>query len=281
MIKVEAALKAAGQTTGRFTDKITQPLLCWFDENKRVLPFRTLSTPYRVWVSEVMLQQTRVSAVLPYFERFMDALPTVKALAECPPEQLNKLWEGLGYYSRARNLQKAAQVIVKEYGGELPADYSALKRLPGIGEYTAGAVASISFQLPEIAVDGNVLRVFARLRNDKGNVLQPAVKKALSACVRSAQSPQRPGDYNEALMELGALVCLPNGAPLCEQCPLKALCAARAAGTQRALPVKTPLKARTIVECTLAAVLCADRVLLQQRPQSGLLAGLWQPVWLA
>ncbi|MEG1744684.1 MAG: hypothetical protein RR215_03775 [Ruthenibacterium sp.] len=128
MIKVEAALKAAGQTTGRFTDKITQPLLCWFDENKRVLPFRTLSTPYRVWVSEVMLQQTRVSAVLPYFERFMDALPTVKALAECPPEQLNKLWEGLGYYSRARNLQKAAQVIVKEYGGELPADYSALLR---------------------------------------------------------------------------------------------------------------------------------------------------------
>ncbi|MEG2930871.1 MAG: A/G-specific adenine glycosylase [Ruthenibacterium sp.] len=281
MIKVEAALKAAGQTTGRFTDKITQPLLCWFDENKRVLPFRTLSTPYRVWVSEVMLQQTRVSAALPYFERFMDALPTVKALAECPPERLNKLWEGLGYYSRARNLQKAAQMIEEKYAGELPADYTALKRLPGVGEYTAGAIASISFQLPEIAVDGNVLRVFARLRNDSGNVLHPAVKKALSACVRSAQPPQRPGDYNEALMELGALVCLPNGAPLCGQCPLKALCAARAAGTQDALPVNTPLKARKRVECTIAAVLCADRVLLQQRPQSGLLAGLWQPVWLA
>lgn len=254
------------------------PLLKWFDQNKRVLPFRTFSTPYRVWVSEIMLQQTRVSAALPYFERFMEELPTVADLAACPPDRLNKLWEGLGYYSRVRNLQKAACMVMDEHGGVLPANYESLKKLPGVGEYTAGAIASISFGLPEVAVDGNVLRVFARLLNDNGNVLHPETKKAMSACVRAAQPPNRPGAYNEALMELGALVCIPNGAPLCGECPLADLCAARALGIQDTLPVKTPLKARKLLPYTVLAVLCSGRVLLTQRPDTGLLAELWMPV---
>ena len=260
------------------TANIAPPLLKWFDANKRVLPFRTLSTPYRVWVSEIMLQQTRVSAALPYFERFMAELPTVADLAACEPERLHKLWEGLGYYSRVRNLQKAAQIIMTEYGGALPADFSALKKLPGIGDYTAGAIASISFGLPEVAVDGNVLRVFSRLLGHSGNVLQPEVKKELAAYVREAQPADRPGAYNEALMELGALVCVPNGAPQCDICPLRAMCTARKAGTQELLPVKTPLKARKTLAYTVALVLCENRVLLEQRPESGLLAGLWQPL---
>lgn len=265
-------------TASETLSQMAAPLLAWFDKNKRVLPFRTLSTPYRVWVSEIMLQQTRVSAALPYFERFMAELPTVADLAACPPDRLNKLWEGLGYYSRVRNLQKAARIVMDEHGGNLPADYTALKKLPGVGEYTAGAIASISFGLPEVAVDGNVLRVFSRLLNDSGNVLHPDTKKALSACVRTAQPPERPGAYNEALMELGALVCIPNGAPLCGECPLASLCAARALGTQDTLPVKTPLKARKLLPYTVLAVLCGDSVLLTQRPGTGLLAGLWLPV---
>ena len=257
---------------------IATPLLAWFDTHKRVLPFRTLSTPYRVWVSEIMLQQTRVSAALPYFERFMAALPTIERLAACEAEPLQKLWEGLGYYSRVRNLQKAARIVMDTYGGALPADFAALQTLPGIGAYTAGAIASICFNLPVVAVDGNVLRVFARLYNHAGNVLHPDVKKELSALVQNAQPPTRPGAYNEALMELGALVCVPNGAPLCDACPLFSLCAARKAGQEATLPYKTPLKARKQLYYTLALVLQQNTVLLEQRPKSGLLAGLWQPL---
>ncbi len=258
--------------------EIAPALLAWFDENKRVLPFRTCSTPYRVWVSEIMLQQTRVSTALPFFERFMAELPTIESLANCEPERLHKLWEGLGYYSRVRNLQKAAQMVMEQYGGALPADFALLQKLPGIGEYTAGAIASISFGLPAVAVDGNVLRVFSRLLNDDGNVLHPDTKKRLSAQVAAAQPSDRPGDYNEALMELGALVCIPNGAPLCTLCPLSALCRARAHSTQDTLPVKTPLKARKLLNFTVALVLHEKHLLLEQRPESGLLAGLWQPL---
>lgn len=260
--------------------ELAPPLLAWFDENKRVLPFRTDSTPYRVWVSEIMLQQTRVSAALPFFERFVLALPTIADLAACEPERLHKLWEGLGYYSRVRNLQKAAQLVMERHGGELPADYALLQALPGIGAYTAGAIASISFGLPEVAVDGNVLRVFARLLGDGGNVLHPETKQRLSIQVRAAQPPQRPGAYNEALMELGALVCIPNGAPLCAQCPLAVLCTAHKENTVEALPVKTPLKARKIVPLTVAVVSRGGRVLLHRRPETGLLAGLWEPLLL-
>ena len=212
-------------------ENISPALLDWFYKNHRILPFRTDPSPYHVWLSEIMLQQTRVSAALPYYERFLAALPDIPALAACEEEKLHKLWEGLGYYSRVRNLQKAARIVCEQYGGQLPADYDALRALPGIGDYTAGAIASISFGIPVPAVDGNVLRVFSRLYNDPAAVTEPAVKKAFTVRVMEHQPPDAPGDYNQALMELGALVCVPNGAPLCEKCPLAHLCAARAAGT--------------------------------------------------
>lgn len=257
---------------------IAPALLEWFYANRRSLPFRQNPSPYRVWVSEIMLQQTRVSAALPYYERFMAELPTVQDLAGCGEERLHKLWEGLGYYSRVRNLQKAARLVVEQCGGELPADYSALRALPGIGEYTAGAIASICFGLPVPAVDGNVLRVFSRLYADQRNVLDPAVKKAFTARVLAHQPPDAPGPYNEALMELGALVCLPGGAPLCAGCPLAGLCRARAQGLQTALPVKARPRARRVQPVTLLAVFSPQGVLLERRPPKGLLAGLWQPL---
>ena len=215
-------------------ENISSALLDWFYKNHRILPFRTDPSPYHVWLSEIMLQQTRVSAALPYYERFLAALPDIPALAGCEEEKLHKLWEGLGYYSRVRNLQKAAKIVCAQYGGQLPADYNALLALPGIGEYTAGAIASISFGLPVPAVDGNVLRVFARLYNDPRLVTDPQVKREFTARVMEHQPPAKAGDYNQALMELGALVCVPNGAPLCDVCPLAGLCQARAAGTTAA-----------------------------------------------
>ena len=259
-------------------ENISPALLEWFYKNRRSLPFREDPTPYHVWLSEVMLQQTRVSAVLPYYYRFLEALPDIPALAACEEERLHKLWEGLGYYSRVRNLQKAAKLVCAQYGGQLPADYAALLALPGIGEYTAGAIASISFGLPVPAVDGNVLRVFSRLYNDPGVITEPAVKKAFTARVMEHQPPEKAGDYNQALMELGALVCVPNGAPLCGQCPLAESCLARAAGTTAQLPQKAKPKPRKIVPVTLALVESPAGFLVQQRPQKGLLAGLWQPL---
>ena len=259
-------------------ENISPALLEWFYKNRRSLPFREDPTPYHVWLSEVMLQQTRVSAVLPYYYRFLEALPDIPALAACEEERLHKLWEGLGYYSRVRNLQKAAKLVCAQYGGQLPADYAALLALPGIGEYTAGAIASISFGLPVPAVDGNVLRVFSRLYNDPGVITEPAVKKAFTARVMEHQPPEKAGDYNQALMELGALVCVPNGAPLCGQCPLAESCLARAAGTTAQLPQKAKPKPRKLVPVTLALVESPAGFLVQQRPQKGLLAGLWQPV---
>ena len=259
-------------------ENISPALLNWFYENQRVLPFRTDPSPYHVWLSEIMLQQTRVSAALPYYERFLAALPDIPALAACEEEKLNKLWEGLGYYSRVRNLQKAARIVCERYGGELPADYDAIRALPGIGDYTAGAICSISFGIPVPAVDGNVLRVFSRLYNDPGVITDPAVKKAFTARVMEHQPPAAPGDYNQALMELGALVCVPNGAPLCEQCPLARLCQARAAGTALSLPQKAAPKARKLEDLTVALVESPAGFLIQRRSEKGLLAGLWQPL---
>ena len=256
---------------------IAPALLDWFHRCRRVLPFREDPTPYHVWVSEIMLQQTRVAAALPYYQRFIQQLPDIPALAACPEEKLHKLWEGLGYYSRVRNLHRAAQLVCQQYGGQLPADYDALLALPGIGEYTAGAIASIGFGLAVPAVDGNVLRVFARLYNDPRPVTSPAVKREITARVQAHQPADAPGDYNQALMELGALVCLPGGAPLCGSCPLAGLCRANAAHTAAALPCKAPAKARRVQPVTLAVVESPQGVLLQQRPPKGLLAGLWQP----
>lgn len=282
--KPPAAPTAAGPAPACFSGPdpaarpIAPPLLGWFAAHRRSLPFREQPSPYHVWLSEIMLQQTRVSAALPYYERFLAALPTVEALAACPEEQLHKLWEGLGYYSRVRNLQKAARIILERYGGALPADYDALRALPGIGEYTAGAIGSICFGLPVPAVDGNVLRVFSRLYADARSILDPAVRRELTARVMAHQPPDAPGPYNEALMELGALVCLPNGEPLCAQCPLNALCAARAAGCETQLPVKAKPKPRRIERYSVLAVFSPAGVLLQRRPDKGLLAGLWQPL---
>lgn len=260
---------------------IAQPLLHWFWANHRVLPFRSDPTPYHVWVSEIMLQQTRVAAAVPYYERFVRELPDIPALAACEEERLLKLWEGLGYYSRVRNLQKAARIVCEQYGGQLPGDLAALKKLPGIGDYTAGAIASIGFGIPAPAVDGNVLRVFARLYNDEGDIMQPAVKAATTQKVMAQQPAEAPGDFNQALMELGALVCTP-GQPDCAACPLQALCLGRQSGNPARLPQKAPKKARKKCELTLClAQDAAGRWLLQKRGEQGVLAGLWQPPVLA
>ena len=259
-------------------ENISPALLDWFYKNRRSLPFREDPTPYHVWLSEVMLQQTRVSAVLPYYYRFLEALPDIPALAACEEEKLHKLWEGLGYYSRARNLQKAACILTEQYGGRFPETYRELTALPGIGDYTAGAILSIAFGQAVPAVDGNVLRLAARITGSRLDVLDAKNRKTFRSWMAAAMSQERPGAYNQALMELGALVCVPNGAPLCGQCPLAESCLARAAGTTAQLPQKAKPKPRKIVPVTLALVESPAGFLVQQRPQKGLLAGLWQPV---
>ena len=257
-------------------EPIAAPLLQWFNANKRLLPFRQEPSAYHIWVSEIMLQQTRVAAAIPYYERFIAALPNPAALAACEPDALRKLWQGLGYYNRVNNMQKAARIVCEQYGGDLPADYDALRSLPGIGDYTAGAVASIAFGIPAPAVDGNVLRVFARLYNDDADVMAPATKKAFTVRVLDQMPKATPGPYNEALMELGALVCIP-GTPHCEECPLADLCRGYAAGRADQLPVKPAPKAKGKVPVTVALIESEQGLLLQRRPARGLLAGLWQP----
>ena len=256
--------------------KIVSPLLFWYGRAARVLPWRDHPEPYRVWVSEIRLQQTRVEAVKPYFERFLAALPTVSDLARAPEEQLLKLWEGLGYYSRARNLQKAARIMAERYGGEVPASYEELLALPGIGEYTAGAISSIAFGIPVPAVDGNVLRVVSRLSADDSDIGNPALKKDVAARLRRILPEGRAGDFNQAMMELGATVCLPNGAPLCGECPLSSLCLARSEGLTDRLPVKAAKKARVSEDLTVFLIACGGRAALRRRPEKGLLAGLWE-----
>lgn len=255
---------------------ISNPLLTWYDGNKRILPWREKATPYRVWVSEIMLQQTRVEAVKPYYERFMRRLPGIAALAEAQEEILLKLWEGLGYYNRVRNLQKAAQVIMDRFGGEMPADYDALLSLPGIGNYTAGAIASIAFGLKKPAVDGNVLRVLSRLRMDERNVSEEKVRRAVEAELEKVMPKDRPGDFNQAMMEIGACVCVPNGMPHCDVCPLAGLCAAHGAGEELSYPRKAAKKARPTEEKTVLLIRDAEKVALRKRPAKGLLAGMYE-----
>ena len=251
-------------------------LLDWFAEHARDLPWRQDREPYHVWLSEIMLQQTRVQAVLGYYARFLQALPDIPALAACPEDRLLKLWEGLGYYSRVRNLQKAAQVICKEYGGQFPEEYDAIRALPGVGEYTAGAVASICFEQPRAAVDGNVLRVITRLTGNDTPIESVAFRKAVAAGLEALYPAGRCGAFTQALMELGALVCVPNGAPLCEQCPLAGLCRAKAENRTGALPVKGAKKPRRTEKLTVLLLWCGDKLALCRRPDTGLLAGLWQ-----
>ncbi|MCI8650249.1 MAG: A/G-specific adenine glycosylase [Anaerotruncus sp.] len=251
-------------------------LLAWYDKQKRDLPWRQEVTPYRVWISEIMLQQTRVEAVKGYFARFLRALPTVQALAEVPEQQLLKLWEGLGYYNRARNLQRAAQDIMERFGGTLPNSYEQLLTLAGIGSYTAGAIASIAFQIPVPAVDGNVLRVLARLTADRADIADPRTKKVAEQMLLQIMPQQRPGDFNQALMELGATVCVPNGAPSCLCCPVRQLCEGYRQGIMLELPVKSAKKPRKIEQRTVLVLLRDGKLALRRREKKGLLAGLWE-----
>ena len=257
-------------------ENIVEPLIEWYEENHRILPWRASKNPYYIWISEIMLQQTRVEAVRPFFERFIKALPQVEDVAVCPEEQLLKLWEGLGYYNRVRNIQKAAIRIVEEYGGRLPADYEKLKDLPGIGNYTAGAVASIAYDLPVPAVDGNVLRVYARIMEDDSDILKQSVKTKVEKEFLEIMPGSRSGTFNQARMELGAMVCVPNGAPKCEQCPVAQYCQARAHGTALDLPVKKKSKERRKEEKTVLVLRDGERVAIRKRSSKGLLAGLYE-----
>ncbi len=259
-------------------------LLHWYDYNKRILPWRENPTPYHVWVSEIMLQQTRVEAVKGYYDRFLTCLPDIKALAEAEEETLLKLWEGLGYYNRVRNMQKAAKVLAEQYGGEMPADYEKIRALPGIGDYTAGAVASIAFGLPYPAVDGNVLRVMSRLTCNEEDIAKESTKKKLKEDLIKVLRAETAGDgrgnlygdFNQSLMELGATVCLPNGKPLCEQCPVMHLCKAFHVGREQELPVKSGTKPRRIEKRRVYMIFYEGKVLLHRREKKGLLAGLWE-----
>lgn len=256
--------------------KLPRPLLAWYDENRRILPWREEISAYRTWVSEIMLQQTRVTAVLPYFARFMEAFPTVEALAEADTEQLMRLWQGLGYYSRARNLQKAARIIVKDYGGSFPQTYREITALPGIGDYTAGAILSIAFGQAVPAVDGNVLRVAARITGCEKNVLDTKNRALFRSWMAESMPTDRPGAFNQALMDLGATVCLPNGAPLCEECPAKDFCTAHSEGRETQLPVREKKKEKRIEHLTVFILRHGDAIALRKRPENGLLAGLWE-----
>lgn len=255
---------------------LSSNLLTWYDSHARILPWREEPTPYRVWISEIMLQQTRVETVIPYFEQFMKTLPDVQSLAEAPEPVVLKLWEGLGYYSRARNLQKAAQKIAADFGGHIPSEYDALLSLPGIGAYTAGAVASIAFGKRLPAIDGNVLRVMSRILGSQTNITSPTGKEEIRRALEKLQPHDRPGDFNQALMELGAVVCLPGKALKCADCPVRPHCMGFSFDIAHALPVKPSKKERRIEEKTVLLIRCQGRYALRRRPKSGLLSGLWE-----
>ena len=252
------------------------PLLAWYKLQARVLPWRENQEPYQVWISEIMLQQTRVEAVKPYFVRFMEAFPDVKALAKAQEEQLLKMWEGLGYYNRARNLQKAAKMIVEFYDGCLPASYEELLKLPGIGSYTAGAIASIAYGIAVPAVDGNVLRVISRILASKEDILKQSVKKQIEADLKETMPKDHASIFNQGLFEVGAMVCIPNGQPKCKECPLFSLCLGRKKGLLDLIPYRAPKKPRRIEEHTILILESGNQVAIEKRPDNGLLASLYQ-----
>jgi len=260
---------------GQLMKNLPGALLPWYREHRRDLPWRKDKDPYHIWVSEIMLQQTRVEAVKGYYARFLETLPTVSHLAECDDELLHKLWEGLGYYSRVRNLKKAAREIMEKHGGVFPGEYADVLALPGIGEYTAGAICSIAFGQPTPAVDGNVLRVIARITNNATPIDSPTFKKTVSKNLAQIY-PVEAGDFTQALMELGATVCGPNRRPDCENCPCKIFCQGYAQNTAEDLPVKLSKRGRKTEELTVFILSCDGRFALEKRPNRGLLAGLWQ-----
>ncbi len=260
----------------KLPETLAQKLCAWYDAGHRELPWRQDTRPYPVWLSEIMLQQTRVEAVKGYYARFLRELPTIEDLSRCPPDRLTKLWEGLGYYSRVRNLQKAAQVIQDTYGGRFPETFEAVRALPGIGDYTAGAICSICFGLPTPAVDGNVLRVLSRVMEDEAPITNQKTKNACrEALVPVYQNGPR-GTLTQALMELGAMVCVPNGAPRCESCPLREICLANLHGTQDKFPVKEAKRPKREEHRTVFVLQCEDALAVRKRPGKGLLAGLWE-----
>ena len=253
--------------------RIAPLLLAWYDQHARVLPWRGIHDPYRTWVSETMLQQTRVETVIGYYDRFLQRFPTVADLAAAPEDDVLKMWEGLGYYSRARNLHRGAKQVVAEHGGAIPSDVEALRKLSGVGPYTAGAIASIAFDRPVPAVDGNVIRVVSRICGIRENVGIPSVRRTLEGEAAALVPADRPGDFNQALMDLGATICTP-GTPACEKCPLQSLCDAFAAGDAEELPVlpsKNPPKALDYAVCLIFS---GNRVLMRQRTEA-MLRGLW------
>ena len=257
-------------------EEIVTPLVKWYRENKRILPWRDKGNAYYTWVSEIMLQQTRVEAVKPYFERFITELPDVESLADCPQEKLLKLWEGLGYYNRVRNMQEAAQTVKKEYNGRLPEDYQALLSLKGIGSYTAGAIASIAYGINVPAVDGNVLRVISRITESAEDISRQAVRKKIEQQLQEIMPEECPGDFNQALMELGAVVCIPNGKAKCGECPVASVCLAYRHDKVDSLPVKAPKKARTLEDRTVFIIQDGECTAIRKRPEKGLLAGLYE-----
>lgn len=257
-------------------ERLPGALLPWYQQNARALPWRADREPYHVWLSEIMLQQTRVEAVRGYYLRFLEALPTIAALAEAEEGALLKLWEGLGYYSRARNLQRAAQRIQKEFDGVFPREYKAIRSLPGIGDYTAGAIGSICFEMPVAAVDGNVLRVIARLCHIRQPMDPPPMKRAVAAALEAVYPPGQCGDFTQALMELGATLCPPGGKPRCDACPCRELCQGRMAGAPEALPLRTPKRPRKQEAHTLFLLRWEGRIAIRRRPGQGLLAGMWE-----
>lgn len=274
-------MRTRKQEPYRHAERLAEPLRLlpeWYRSNCRTLPWRGTGDPYDVWISEIMLQQTRVAAAKEYFIRFKKEIPDVRHLAEVSVERLLKLWEGLGYYSRPRNMKRAAELIVRDYDGKIPEDPEVLRSLPGIGSYTAGAISSIAYGVPEPAVDGNVLRVCSRISGNDSDIGLAATKRTLEDAIRGLMKAGSadPGDLNQALMELGAIVCVPNGEPLCPECPVRNLCAAHQCGRTDTLPVKAPKKKRRIEKKTLLLIENGGRYLIRRRPDEGLLAGLWE-----
>lgn len=256
--------------------EITEPIIEWYRRNKRELPWREHVNAYRVWVSEIMLQQTRVEAVKPYYERFLREFPTVKELAEAKEDKLLKLWEGLGYYNRVKNMQKAAQQIMVDYHGEFPSTYDAIRSLTGIGNYTAGAISAFAYGIPEPAVDGNVLRVISRILASEADIMKASVRSRIEEAIREVIPEEAAGDFNQGLIELGALICVPNGLPKCEECPVRAVCLAREENRVMELPVKAKAKARKIEKRTVFIIKDGDKVGIRKRPSKGLLSGLYE-----
>lgn len=256
--------------------KMRKPVIEWYQTNKRELPWRKEKNPYHIWLSEIMLQQTRIEAVKQYYKRFLKQLPTIEDLAKVEEEELLKLWEGLGYYNRARNLKKAAQVIQEKYGGQMPKRYEELIELPGIGEYTAGAISSIAFDEPVPAVDGNVLRVVSRVIGSKKNVLDSKTKKEFTQELKEIMPKKHAGDFNEGLMELGEVVCIPNGEPLCEKCPLQEICVAKNENLTTEIPVRNQKIKRRKEEKTVFLLEFEDKIAIRKRENISLLANMYE-----